>query len=316
MAENDKIDGTPEDSITPNIKENVEDRDVFNQEVVVERAAEDKQIIKDAVEGETEEFKEINENLLSVLADSLLSTGEDLSKLLKATGFLTNKLKDISDRYAGLFKSYEHLIKKKDKHLLYLMASSIGVIVVSLSIVVVMTFSFSKQVNNMNALSMSLTKRIAEVNSGLVTFEELNASIRAMDESILQVAQQVETQQKIVQDITNQLAIDTRDQVEKSNILISEQKSFIGSTFADLQQESQNQQNYVNQNSTALKGLQSELVVMRGSVDQLIALKSSVDALVTLERERYLEAIQAKTDISAESPSEEEGVISFFKDQN
>jgi len=55
---------------------------------------------------------------------------------------------------------------------------------------------------------------------------------------------------------------------------------------------------------------------MRGSVDQLIALKGSVDALVTLERERYLEAIQAKTDISAESPSEEEGVISFFKEQN
>jgi predicted nucleic acid-binding Zn-ribbon protein len=270
----------------------------------------------EAVGTKLEVLEEVDESQLGVLTESLLSTGEDMSKLLKATNSLTDRLKDVSNRYSGLVNSYDHLIKKKDKHLLYLMASSIGVIVISLALVVVMSFSFSKQVNNMNALSMSLTKRIAEVNSGLVTFEELNASIRALDESTLQLAQQVEAQQKKVQDVADQIGIDTRDQIEQSKLLLSEQMNSLGTTVTALQRESQNQQYYVNQNSTAVQGLQSELEVMRGSVGQLIALKNSVDALVVLERERYIEAIQSKSTETIQSATEDDGVISFYTNQN
>ncbi len=337
MADNDpKIGEAEEDKVKVNDESNLLDADTdgavdesVNQEKSAEapNSAENKPQSKknkntknsskdEAVGTKLEVLEEVDESQLGVLTESLLSTGEDMSKLLKATNSLTDRLKDVSNRYSGLVNSYDHLIKKKDKHLLYLMASSIGVIVISLALVVVMSFSFSKQVNNMNALSMSLTKRIAEVNSGLVTFEELNASIRALDESTLQLAQQVEAQQKKVQDVADQIGIDTRDQIEQSKLLLSEQMNSLGTTVTALQRESQNQQYYVNQNSTAVQGLQSELEVMRGSVGQLIALKNSVDALVVLERERYIEAIQSKSTETIQSATEDDGVISFYTNQN
>lgn len=270
---------------------------------------------KDEVVGK-EELEDVNESQLGVLTESLLSTGEDMSKLLKATNSLADRLKNVTHNYSDLVKNYDNIIKKKDRHLLYLMASCIGVIVISLAVVVVMSFSFSKQVNNMNALSMNLTKRIAEVNSGLVTFEELNASIRAMDESTLQLAQQVEAQQKRVQDIAVQIENDTRDQIDQLKLFFPQQINSIGTTVTALQQEIQNQQNYVYQNNTAVQGLQSELEVMSQSIGQLNALKNSVDALVVLERERYLEAIQSKSAETVQSANEDEGVISFYKAQN
>jgi hypothetical protein len=337
MADNDpKIGEAEEDKVKVNDESNLLDADTdgaVDESVNQEKSAEAPNSVEnkpqskknkntkssskdEAVGTKLEVLEEVDESQLGVLTESLLSTGEDMSKLLKATNSLTDRLKDVSNRYSGLVNSYDHLIKKKDKHLLYLMASSIGVIVISLALVVVMSFSFSKQVNNMNALSMSLTKRIAEVNSGLVTFEELNASIRALDESTLQLAQQVEAQQKKVQDVADQIGIDTRDQIEQSKLLLSEQMNSLGTTVTALQRESQNQQYYVNQNSTAVQGLQSELEVMRGSVGQLIALKNSVDALVVLERERYIEAIQSKSTETIQSATEDDGVISFYTNQN
>jgi DNA anti-recombination protein RmuC len=316
--DNDLTDGNPEESIIPQKEEVFEEQNTVLDQVVefVEDSSEEEKEKKDALEEETEEKNEIDESQLGVLAESLLSTGEDMSKLLVVTGSLNDKLNGVWNNYGDLFKSYNHLIKKKDKHLLYLMACSIGVIVISLAIVLVMSFSFSKQVNNMNALSMSLAKRISEVNSGLVTFEELNATIRALDESTLQLAREVESQQSSVQAAVDQMANDTRVQVDQLITLLSDQISSLGTTLADLQGESQNQQNSVNQNNIAMQVLRSELEDMHGSVEQLIALRSSVDALVVLERERYLEAIQKKTGPEAESTPEEGGVISYFKSQN
>jgi len=168
-----------------------------NKKSSVKRNNPPKESMKDkAVSKKVEVSEEVDTNQLGVLTESLLSTGEDMSKLLIATKSLADRLKNVTNNYTELVNNYVNLIKKKDKHLLYLMASSIGLIIISLAVVVVMSFSFSKQVNNMNALSVSLTKRITEVNSGLVTFEELNGSIRSLDESTLQLAQQVEAQQK------------------------------------------------------------------------------------------------------------------------
>jgi len=263
-----------------------------------------------------ESTEEIDESQLGVLTDSLLSTGEDMSKLLIATNSLAYRLKDVTGSYTELVNNYDKLIKKKDKHLLYLMASSVAIIIISLAIVGVMSYSFSKQVNNMNALSMSLTKRITEVNSGLVTFEELNASIRGLDDSTLKLAQEIEIQQKAVQDIAIKTENNTRGQIEQLKLFFTEQMGSIGQTVTALQKEIQNQQKYVIQNYDAVQGMQSELEVMDQSMAQLITLRSSVDALVVLERERYLEAIQSKSEETVQSDKGDDGVISFYKTQN
>jgi len=288
-----------------------------NKKSSVKRNNPPKESMKDkAVSKKVEVSEEVDTNQLGVLTESLLSTGEDMSKLLIATKSLADRLKNVTNNYTELVNNYVNLIKKKDKHLLYLMASSIGLIIISLAVVVVMSFSFSKQVNNMNALSVSLTKRITEVNSGLVTFEELNGSIRSLDESTLQLAQQVEAQQKTVQDIVVQTGNNTREQIEQLKQYFSGQNDAMSSTLTALEKESQNQQYYINQNSTAVQGLGAQLELMSKSIAELTVLKNSVEALVILERERYLEAIQSKSTDTVQSANLEEGVITFSKTQN
>jgi len=288
-----------------------------NKKSSVKRNNPPKESMKDkAVSKKVEVSEEVDTNQLGVLTESLLSTGEDMSKLLIATKSLADRLKNVTNNYTELVNNYVNLIKKKDKHLLYLMASSIGLIIISLAVVVVMSFSFSKQVNNMNALSVSLTKRITEVNSGLVTFEELNGSIRSLDESTLQLAQQVEAQQKTVQDIVVQTGNNTREQIDQLKQYFSGQNDAMSSTLTALEKESQNQQYYVNQNSTAVQGLGAQLELMSKSIAELTVLKNSVEALVILERERYLEAIQSKSTDTVQSANLEEGVITFSKTQN
>jgi len=288
-----------------------------NKKSSVKRNNPPKESMKDkAVSKKVEVSEEVDTNQLGVLTESLLSTGEDMSKLLIATKSLADRLKNVTNNYTELVNNYVNLIKKKDKHLLYLMASSIGLIIISLAVVVVMSFSFSKQVNNMNALSVSLTKRITEVNSGLVTFEELNGSIRSLDESTLQLAQQVEAQQKTVQDIVVQTGNNTREQIDQLKQYFSGQNDAMSSTLTALEKESQNQQYYINQNSTAVQGLGAQLELMSKSIAELTVLKNSVEALVILERERYLEAIQSKSTDTVQSANLEEGVITFYKTQN
>jgi len=288
-----------------------------NKKSSVKRNNPPKESMKDkAVSKKVEVSEEVDTNQLGVLTESLLSTGEDMSKLLIATKSLADRLKNVTNNYTELVNNYVNLIKKKDKHLLYLMASSIGLIIISLAVVVVMSFSFSKQVNNMNALSVSLTKRITEVNSGLVTFEELNGSIRSLDESTLQLAQQVEAQQKTVQDIVVQTGNNTREQIDQLKQYFSGQNDAMSSTLTALEKESQNQQYYINQNSTAVQGLGAQLELMSKSIAELTVLKNSVEALVILERERYLEAIQSKSTDTVQSANLEEGVITFSKTQN
>jgi len=288
-----------------------------NKKSSVKRNNPPKESMKDkAVSKKVEVSEEVDTNQLGVLTESLLSTGEDMSKLLIATKSLADRLKNVTNNYTELVNNYVNLIKKKDKHLLYLMASSIGLIIISLAVVVVMSFSFSKQVNNMNALSVSLTKRITEVNSGLVTFEELNGSIRSLDESTLQLAQQVEAQQKTVQDIVVQTGNNTREQIDQLKQYFSGQNDAMSSTLTALEKESQNQQYYINQNSTAVQGLGAQLELMSKSIAELTVLKNSVEALVILERERYLEAIQSKSTDTVQSANLEEGVITFSKTEN
>jgi len=90
----------------------------------------------------------------------------------------------------------------------------------------------------------------------------------------------------------------------------------MSSTLTALEKESQNQQYYINQNSTAVQGLGAQLELMSKSIAELTVLKNSVEALVILERERYLEAIQSKSTDTVQSANLEEGVITFSKTQN
>lgn len=114
------------------------------------------------------------ETKLETLIPNVLSMSESILQLAETSGELTDQLRTNAAAFEDIIADYDHLLQRKNRHMLGLLGTSVGVILICLLLVIFMSLSFSRQVNNMNALSLTLGRRIAEVNSGLVTFEELN----------------------------------------------------------------------------------------------------------------------------------------------
>jgi hypothetical protein len=250
---------------------------------------------------------------LGAAGASLKEASGDAKKLAESTTVLANRLRDNANKYANIVKSYDEILQQKNRHLVYMMAGCVCVILVSLLLAVYMSASFGKQVTNMNALSLNLGRRIAEVNSGLVTFEELNSAIQSLDASVLGVATALETQSASLQGITVELGEAEAENFSRMRDMINAQATGTTNAVEALRSSTAQQSAALQGNNASLQSLQEEVLSLRATVESVLVLRESVDALVTLQKERYFDVI-AQQQLQSEQQRSEELPVRFQRE--
>jgi hypothetical protein len=241
------------------------------------------------------------ETKLETLIPNVLSMSESILQLAETSGELTAQLRTNAAAFEDIIADYDNLLQRKNRHMLGLLGTSVGVIFICLLLVIFMSLSFSRQVNNMNALSLTLGRRIAEVNSGLVTFEELNRSIGRLENAVLGVANGMQEQQAALTEMGVVQGEASLQLVENVKSALAEQSTSVGAIVGGVQAEVARNAAAVSQSNSVLQSLRLEVDGVGTSVAGLLEMRASLDALVTLEKERYLDQLRAQEAASAAS---------------
>jgi len=236
---------------------------------------------------------------LKTLVPGVLGMSENLAvlgdKLQRLIGEIGQRVKavDIS------INRYELLLVKKNKLIQITLLGSIAAVFISLSMMFVAGFNYSSQVNQMNALTVSLARRLSEVNSGLVTFEQLNQSIAALSNSTERLLLTAETQtESLSQGLTS---IESRLTTSASEVdeSLGQWQSSIAQEMSAMLQDTRSSSagivRAIEQLGTAQRGLLETTPTLR----ELVALREQIEALIVLERNQYLETIAASQSAAA-----------------
>jgi hypothetical protein len=236
---------------------------------------------------------------LKTLVPGVLGMSENLAvlgdKLQRLIGEIGQRVKavDIS------INRYELLLVKKNKLIQITLLGSIAAVFISLSMMFVAGFNYSSQVNQMNALTVSLARRLSEVNSGLVTFEQLNQSIAALSNSTELLLLTAETQtDSLSQGLTS---IESRLTASASEVdaSLGQWQSSIAQEMSAMLEDTRSSSagivRAIEQLGTAQRGLLETTPTLR----ELVALREQIEALIVLERNQYLETIAASQSAAA-----------------
>ena len=236
---------------------------------------------------------------LKTLVPGVLGMSENLAvlgdKLQRLIGEIGQRVKavDIS------INRYELLLVKKNKLIQITLLGSIAAVFISLSMMFVAGFNYSSQVNQMNALTVSLARRLSEVNSGLVTFEQLNQSIAALSNSTELLLLTAETQtDSLSQGLTS---IESRLTASASEVdaSLGQWQSSIAQEMSAMLEDTRSSSagivRAIEQLGTAQRGLLETTPTLR----ELVALREQIAALIVLERNQYLETIAASQSAAA-----------------
>jgi hypothetical protein len=126
------------------------------------------------------------------MSENLVVLGDKFQSLI---GEMNQRVKTVDVN----INRYELLLVKKNKLIQMTLIGSMAAVFLTLTMMFVAGFNYTSQVNQMNALSISLARRLSEVNSGLVTFEQINQSIAALSTSTEQLMLVTETHILVVE---------------------------------------------------------------------------------------------------------------------
>jgi len=245
---------------------------------------------------------------LQILTSSLLKMSENMIHLLEGVKALNGRLNAASGNFEKTLSGYKELVKRKEKQVFIALGSAVAVILVCVATTLLMSISFGKQVTNMNALSLGLSRRIAEVNSGLVTFEEINGSIRALNDSLLSIATGQEQTQQDFQVLKQDLSVSLLEEFASNKVLISEQVNILGGTINSLRDNSGGIADKLSANVKSVERMQGQLNSLAEQLDRLRTFESSIEALITLERENYMEVIRAQSENQATDSAQDQEI--------
>jgi chromosome segregation ATPase len=199
---------------------------------------------------------------------------------------------------------YELLVAKKNKLIQMTLLGSLAAIFLTLTMMFVAGFNYTSQVNQMNTLSVSLARRLSEVNSGLVTFEQLNQSISALSNSteqlMLSAEIQLDTLAQGLQAIELRLASSSTEMDSALNVLQANMSTEMSAMLQDARSSSAGMVRAIEQVGAAQRGLLETTPTLR----ELVALREQISALIVLQRNQYLETIAATQ--ARQLPAQEE----------
>lgn len=246
---------------------------------------------------------------LKTLVPSVLGMSENLVVLGDKLKGLINEMGQRVKTVDTSVNRYELLILKKNKLIQMILLGSVGAIFLALATMFVAGLNYSSQVNQMNALSISLARRLAEVNSGLVTFEQLNQSIATLGDSTERLMIVAETQSdtlgQALASIESQLAL-ASTQLDESLV---QWQSSVSSEMTGLLQDTRSSSAGIVRAIEQVGAAQRGLLETTPTLRELVALREQISALIVLQRNQYLETIAAAqarqlpaVDESAEPP--------------
>jgi hypothetical protein len=239
------------------------------------------------------------DSYLKTLVPGVLGMSENLAvlgdKFQRLIGEMGQRVKTVDMS----INRYELLLVKKNKLIQITLLGSIAAVFISLSMMFVAGFNYSSQVNQMNALTVSLARRLSEVNTGLVTFEQLNQSIAALSNSTERLLLTAETQtNSLSQGLTS---IESRLTTSASEVdeSLGQWQSSIAQEMSAMLQDTRSSSagivRAIEQLGTAQRGLLETTPTLR----ELVALREQIAALIVLERNQYLETIAASQSAAA-----------------
>lgn len=318
MDEKDRQEPVLEETLASEVVDEGLEQPNINLDAVQQQSESDDDLIAASSEGEGDAAVEAalvspqidpeSVSKLQILTSSLLKMSENMIHLLEGVKALNGRLNAASGNFEKTLSGYKELVKRKEKQVFIALGSAVAVILVCVATTLLMSISFGKQVTNMNALSLGLSRRIAEVNSGLVTFEEINGSIRALNDSLLSIATGQEQTQQDFQALKQDLSVSLLEEFASNKVLISEQVNILGGTINSLRDNSGGIAEKLSANVNSVERMQGQLNSLAEQLDRLRTFESSIEALITLERENYLEAIRAQSENQATDSAQDQEI--------
>jgi hypothetical protein len=234
------------------------------------------------------------------LSENLVTIGE---KFKKISASFEDRLSDIDNH----FKRYDALFIKKNKLIQMTLIGSIGAVFLSLTMMFIAGYNYSNQVTNMNALSISLAKRLSEVNSGLVTFEQLYQSISSVNESIERLQLLSENQSDSINDGVTDLASQISATSSNIDASLSQWETLTSNYSNAIKEQQASTLNRMVALTEQLIASQNGLLDSTPTLNELVGLKNEINALIVLERNNFMEAISAsqketQEDVNMEIP--------------
>ncbi|MFN3239689.1 MAG: hypothetical protein ACE37D_21925 [Pseudomonadales bacterium] len=236
---------------------------------------------------------------------SLVPAVIEMSEHVTQASELNNDFRDELDRQHTLNEKsigrYRTMAEQQRKIMTIVLSACIVVLLISSGLIGITAVSYSKQSNNMNAMSLALSKRIGEVSSGLATFEQINAGLSTMQQSIqnLQLSSEQMRTEVATFNTESQALLDSS--LASLSDDIEAQTQSLSDRFALAESEYQSTQESLTQASDAIASLRTRVDSASSKADQLLALQEALDALVVLEQERYLEQLQAQANLNRAS---------------
>lgn len=294
MAE-EKIDSKTAFENTPT------ENDVVGEEVTENTLpeSEEKQEVEEAIDLPGAEINEEIQDIdlseidayLKTLVPAVLKLSENLAtageKIQKTGSSLEGRMREIDTN----FKRYDALFIKKNKLIQMTLIGSIGAVFLSLTMMFIAGYNYSNQVTNMNALSISLAKRLSEVNSGLVTFEQLYQSISSVNENIERLQLLTENQSDSISDGVNDLASQISATSESIDASMNQWETLTSNYSTAIQEQQESSLNRMIALTERLIASQNDLIGATPTLDELVGLKNEINALIVLEKNNFMEAI-------------------------
>jgi len=278
---------------------------------------------KEAIAGSTaqsiEEFDEDDyidvsaiESELQVLLPNLTAISETLVDAVELSTQNAKKLKSQESALIGAFKSLNEFKKQQVKFGTIMFVTTGGVIAVALGLFLVAILSLSGKGDELSALNLALGKRIVELNLGLTSFEEAKAEVATLRGIIEELAVGVERTQESYseseQEIQGQLSVYSESLVSE----LTTQNTTLGESFDALGSKVTAFEAKINSFDSRLQQTDRTLADIQDNAKALLEVRDVVEALLVLERERYLDALELKSPIPAETMDKRrEGEIYF-----
>lgn len=274
------------------------DSELAQQERVIPGALPESEIHE--FSGEDIDLTEVESQLQS-LVPAVLNLTEHVTQAAELNGDFRDEMEQSRTHTDAAIRRYQAAAEQQKKYVTIMLSVSIAVLLICSGLIGITAVSYSKQSNNMNAMSLALSKRIGEVSSGLATFEQINSNLALLNQSV------------------ESLQLDSELMRNEYASFKDENRSLISNTLADLNDNLESQAQNLSDRfalaesryqatdeglaraSDAIVNLGDQVDSASSKAEQLLGVQQALDALVVLEQEKYLEQMQAQLEATRAS---------------
>lgn len=235
------------------------------------------------------------------LAAAVLDSAEVANQSAHVAGRAAHNLLDASDklRAAGA---------KGQKFSLYVMGGASAMLVIALIVFIAMANAMSNRLQRVDNMLLAVATRVVEMNTGLNMLDNIQGSIAdfynvqaSFRDAQIQLERRIEAVAAASEAMAAQVPGRTAEEVGLLNNELALRLTVLEKAVADQRTAYAALEGNMQAFSNSVGGLERRL----GNVDRL---NRDVAALVTLQRERYLEAVEAERAVR-ERPREDTFVI-------